>query len=124
MDIATLKHLYIKSKAQKGPGLLRLPSVKLNWNILCFAGLIMIMFLLFFYVYSINELTRGAYFIKNYERQTDALLQKNKNLEVGFAKSGFLGNLEIKTKELVFEKVKEVKYIQIQISDNSFAAVK
>ncbi|MDP2741250.1 MAG: hypothetical protein Q8O66_01000 [bacterium] len=124
MDTAILKYFYIKNKAQSRVGLLRLPTLKLNWNIFCFIGLFTIMFLLFFYVYSINELTKGAYSIKNYEKQTNNLLQKNKGLEVEFAKSGFLGNLEVKTKELSFEKTQKIKYIQIQASDNSVAVVK
>ncbi|MEK7664940.1 MAG: hypothetical protein AAB361_02250 [Patescibacteria group bacterium] len=84
----------------------------------------MIVFSLFFYIYSINELTRGAYLIKNYEKQQNNLLQKNKNLEVDFAKSGFMGNLETKTKELSFEKTKKIKYIQIQTLDDPLAAAK
>lgn len=124
MDTVILKNFYIKDQAQNKHSLLRFPAIKLNWNLCCFVGLFMIMFLLFFYVYTINELTKGAYLIKNYEKRTDELSQKNKDLEVSFAKSGFLGNLETKTRELVFEKVKKIKYIQIQVSDNSFAAVK
>ena len=124
MDTVILKYFYIKNNAQSRAGFLGFPTLKLNWNILCFIGLFTIMFLLFFYVYSVNELTKGTYLIKNYEKQTNNLLQENKGLEVDFAKSGFLGNLEVKTKELSFEKTQKIKYIQIQASDNSIAVVK
>ncbi|TSC94793.1 MAG: hypothetical protein CEN87_327 [Parcubacteria group bacterium Licking1014_1] len=96
--------------------------LKPNWNILCFIGFLAAALFLCFYVYSINELTKGVYFINSYGKQINSLLQKNRNLEVDFAESGFLGNLEIKTKELSFEKTKETKYIQIL--DNSFVVVK
>lgn len=122
MPTAILKYFRMQDKSQSKAGFLKFPA--LNWNIVCFVGLFMIVFLLSFYVYNINELTKGAYLIKNYEKQANILLQKNKSLEVGFAKSDFMGNLETKTKELGFEKTQKIKYIQIQISDNFFAAAK
>lgn len=122
MTTTTLKYSNVHNKMHTRVRILKLPE--LNWYIFYFVGLFVAVFLLFFYVYSINELTRGAYLIKNYEKQIDSLSQENRNLELGFAKSGFLGNLEIKTQELSFEKTQEIKYIQIQNIDNSFAAAK
>ena len=41
------------------------------------------------------------------------LLEENKTLEQGFAKTSFMGTIGEKTQEMSFKKVKEVKYIQI-----------
>ena len=38
---------------------------------------------------------------------------KCRNLEVGFAKTGFMGTIGERAQELNFEKVKEVTYIQV-----------
>ncbi len=69
--------------------------------------------LLIFYAFLINELTGETYLIKSYGKQINALSQKNRNLEVSFAKTGFLGSVEQRAKELNFEKTTSVKYIQI-----------
>ena len=124
MTTAILKYLWAYNKEQSKTRILKFPFLSLNWNISYIIGFIIITFSLFFYVYSINELTRGAYLIKKYEKAADSLLQKNKTLEVGFAKSGFVGNLEAKTKELGFEKIQKIKYIQIQKTDDSLATAK
>lgn len=96
----------------------------LDWKIFYGSVLFFIMALMLFYIFGINELTGGAYFIKNYEKQISALSLKNKDLQVELAKTGFLGNLEAKTRELSFEKTKTVKYIQMQGSDNHIVTAK
>jgi len=58
-------------------------------------------------------MTNGAYLIKDYQRQIDGLLLENKAMEQSFAKTSFMGTIGEKTQEMSFEKVKEVKYIQI-----------
>ncbi|MBI2053881.1 MAG: hypothetical protein HYT36_00905 [Candidatus Staskawiczbacteria bacterium] len=124
MVTTALKYIYVnvQSKARKRPGFISF--LKLNWKIISAFFLFSAMALLVFYIYGINELTKGAYMIKNYEKQMNTLSLKNKNLQVDFAKTGFLGNLEAKTRELSFEKTKTVKYIQMQDSDNYFVTVK
>lgn len=69
--------------------------------------------MLVFYIYSVNELTKGAYLIKNYNKEINTLLNENKELEANFAKASFLGEVQQKAKELSFEKTKEVKYVEI-----------
>ncbi len=80
---------------------------------ICIAGFFMACCLSILYAFLINELTSGTYFIKNYGKQINILSQENRNLEVSFAKTGFLGTVEQRTKELNFEKTTSVKYIQI-----------
>lgn len=104
---------------------LRISSIQMptvNWKIIFVAGLFSVSLLWIFYAYQINELTRGAYLIKGYDKQIKGLLQQSKNLEVNFAESSFLGQVEKKTEEMGFKKTTSVKYIQIM--DSSFAAAK
>jgi S-adenosylmethionine synthetase len=58
-------------------------------------------------------MTHGTYLIKDYQNQIDNLLEENEILEQGFAKTSFMGTIGEKTQEMSFERVKEVKYIQI-----------
>jgi len=88
-------------------------KININWKIICIAGFFMACSLLIFYAFLINELTGETYLIKSYGKQINALSQKNRNLEVSFAKTGFLGSVEQRAKELNFEKTTSVKYIQI-----------
>ncbi len=85
----------------------------IKWKAFLFFGVLIIGVLSIFYVFEMNSLINGAYSIKNYQKQLDSVLAENKNLEVDFAKTGFMGTIKEKTQELSFEKVKEVKYIQI-----------
>ena len=82
----------------------------------------MALLLLIFYAWQINGLTRGSYLVSSYEKQISQLTEENKNLEVSFAESSFLGQALQKIQDLNFEKVTTVKYIQIL--DNSVAKAK
>lgn len=57
--------------------------------------------------------------IKSYQKKMETLLQENKNLEINLAQISYLDNIQKKTAELDFEKIKTVKYIHIL--DNSLA---
>lgn len=91
----------------------------INWKAICIFGIIASMFSLLFYIYQINNLTRGTYFVSSYQKNIDSLLQENRKLEAAFAENSFLGDVEQKTQELNFQKTTSVKYIQI--TDNSLA---
>lgn len=95
---------------------------EINWRIVCFAGFIIILPLLVFYVWQINDLTRDSYLVNSYEKQISQLSNENKNLEVSFAESSFLGQALVKIRALNFQKTTSVKYIQIP--DNSVATIK
>lgn len=88
-------------------------SEKNNWKAYCLVGFSIILCLSIFYVSHINNMTHGTYLIKDYQKQIDNLLEENKVLEHGFAKTSFMGTIGEKTQEMSFERVKEVKYIQI-----------
>lgn len=95
---------------------------ELNWKVICFAGLFVTLLLLIFYVWQVNGLTKGSYLVGSYEKQISQLTEENKNLEVSFAESSFLGQALQKIQDLNFEKAASVKYIQIL--DNSVAKAK
>ena len=93
-----------------------------NWKMVCLFALVAVFCSLFFYAFQINALTKGTYLVNSYEKNILAIAKENRNLEVNFAESGFLGEVQQKTKQLNFEKTTSVKYIQIP--DNSFAYIK
>ena len=88
---------------------------KINYKIFYLLAILLslLILMLIFYVYSINELTKGTYLIKNYNKEIDNLSKENRVLQTNFAESGFLEKVQEKVKELSFEKTKEIKYIQI-----------
>jgi len=85
----------------------------LNWKVFFILGFALFSFLIIFYIFEINELTKGSYLIKNYEKQLKEISGQSRILEMNFAKTNLLGSIQEKTKELNFEKTKQVKYIQI-----------
>jgi hypothetical protein len=95
---------------------------QINWKIICFAGFFISLALLIFYVWQINSLTAGSYLINSYQKQVNQLLEENKNLQVSFAESSFLGQALQKIQAMNFQKVTSVKYIQIP--DNFLARAK
>ena len=90
---------------------IELPSV--NWRILCIAGFVICVVLMVFYVWQVNDLTKGFYLINNYEKQINDLTKENKDLQVSFAQSSFWGHVSDKIQALNFQKVASVKYIQV-----------
>lgn len=100
-----------------------LPMPKINWQkfyIFSIACLICVsIILLVFYVFGINQLTKGSYLIQNYEKKINVLSAESGGLQMSFAESSFLGGTQDRVKQLSFEKTTEVKYIQVL--DNSLA---
>ncbi len=117
MTTLALNYSRIQHKVQSKVSSASLPSV--NWKILCLIGFTVCSALLFFYIYQINGLTKGAYTITSYENNLDKLSQENRNLQVSFAESSFLGEVLVKAQASDFQKTTSVKYIQVL--DNSFA---
>ncbi len=73
----------------------------------------MVVFLLIFYVWQVNNLIHGSYLTGSYKNQISKLSDKNKNLEVSFAENSFLGSALEKIQALNFQKTTSVRYIQI-----------
>ena len=111
MTTATISYHRIQKNLQAKINSVSLPEI--NWKAVCFIGFFMSLALLVFYVWQINDLTRGSYQINSYEKQISKLSDENKNLEVSFAESSFLGQALEKIQALNFQKTNSVKYIQV-----------
>lgn len=94
-----------------------LPEIKVNWKMICVFAVAACLPLLVLYAWQINSLTKGTYLLENYEKQINKLSEENKNLQVSFAESSFLGQALQKVQAMNFVKTTSVKYIQI--TDNS-----
>ena len=90
---------------------------EINWRMFCIFGIaivsVSLFFSIIFYVFQVNDLTRGSYVIKSYEKNIANLSDDNAKLETAFAEAGFLGNVSQKAVTLNFEKIKDIKYIQV-----------
>jgi len=91
--------------------LIKLP--KLNLRIFWILGCLLILSLSVFYVFQINEITKGGYLTKNYLKEIDNLSQKSQALEINFARISSLAIVSEKVGTLNLEKVEKIKYIQI-----------
>jgi hypothetical protein len=106
-------HKKIQAKAES----VELPSI--NWKIVFWLGLTICSLLLIYYVWQINELTRGTYLINSLEKQINVLSRENKSLSLSFAESSFWGQALEKIQTLNFQKATSIKYIHVL--DNSVA---
>ena len=118
MTTATLSLGRVQKNIQVKINSIDVPAV--NWKSVCLIGFFMSLSLLVFYVWQINTLTRGSYTINTYEKQISSLSEENKNLEISFAESSFLGQALTKVQELNFQKVPfaNIKYVNI-LSDSA-----
>jgi predicted membrane protein len=74
---------------------------------------ILILTSLVFYIFQVNALTKETYLSKNYEKNLAQLSSESETLKVDFSKVNSLSNLENYLQNGNFEKVTQVKYIQI-----------
>jgi len=122
MTTATLAISRAQKNLQSKVNSVNIPLI--NWKLVCLIGFCMSLFLLVFYVWQINDLTRGSYTINNYEKQISQLSDENNNLQVSFAESSFLGQAIEKIQGLNFQKTTTVKYIQIPANSVAIAKTK
>ena len=115
MTTATLSFHGVQKNLQAKVESIDIPAI--NWKAVCFIGFFISLTLLIFYVWQVNSLTRGSYLINSYEKQISSLSGENKNLEISFAESSFLGQALSKIQALNFQKATSIKYIHIL--DNS-----
>lgn len=90
-----------------------LSFLNINWKIYYIFCFIVLLSLAAFYVIQINSMTSSSYLIKNYQREINSLLEENKDLEMNFARADIMESVRLKAQALNFQRVKEVKYVQI-----------
>ena len=120
MTTATLSFYRVQKNLQAKIDSVNFPLI--NWRMVCVSGFFISLALLVFYVWQINDLTRGSYLVNSYEKQINKFSEENKNLQVSFAENSFLGQALEKIQALNFQKTASVKYIKIP--DNSVATAK
>ena len=101
---------------------LKLQSIefpRINWKIVFSAGFLLVCASLVFYAFQINGLAKTNYQISGYQQKLDSLSEQNKNLQVFFAESSFLGKALAQAESMNFQKTTFVKYVQVP--DNSIA---
>ena len=86
---------------------------RVNLKVFWMTTFILMLLSLVIYIFQVNFLTREVYLIGNYEKQMAQLTQENENLAIGFSKANSLTNLDHYLQNEKFEKVSQVKYIQI-----------
>jgi hypothetical protein len=121
MTTAAISYHKVHKNLQTKISSVSLPII--NWKVVCFIGFFMSLALLIFYVWQINDLTRGSYLINGYEKQINKLSEENKNLVVSFAESSFFGQTLVKIRGLNFQKTTSVKYIQVSDSSAEVAQI-
>lgn len=85
----------------------------LSFKIFRTLGLISITLLSVFYIFQINAMMNEIYLTHNYQRKLKNLSQENKTLEISFSQESSLSNIEALIKNLNFEKVNQIHYIQV-----------
>jgi hypothetical protein len=88
-------------------------SLRFNLKIFWIVSFVLIATLLVFYIFQVNAVIKNSYLIKNHEKKLSEISLENNNLKIDFVKSNSLANIESLVQNLNFEKVGEVKYIQI-----------
>ena len=94
-------------------------GLKFFW-ILSFISIIS---LLIFYIFQVNAMIGKIYLIQNYQRKINELSRENKTLGINFYQANSLSTIESLVKNLNFEKVERIHYIQVlesQVVANKF----
>lgn len=88
-------------------------SFKLNSKVFWILSSVLVVSFLALYIFQINTVIRNSYLIKNYEQTLSTLSQENNILKINLSRSNSLDDIEKRVINLDFEKISEVKYIQI-----------
>lgn len=99
---------------------LSLPLV--NWKGILASSIALLVALMAWYVISINEMTKGAYLIKQHDKDISALSYKNQSLHMSLAQTDELSRMLARAQAAGFEKTSSVTYMEI--FDSSFAQAK
>jgi hypothetical protein len=88
-------------------------SLKLNLRVFWILTSILVTSLLSLYIFQVNTVIKNSYLIKNCEKALSVLSQENNVLKINLSQSNSLDDIEKQVMNLNFEKIGEVKYIQI-----------
>lgn len=88
-------------------------SLKLNPKVFWVFGFILVISLLVCYILQVNFMTKETYLIQDYQKKIGELSRENQILEINFSQQNSLSNIETIAKNLNFEKVDKIHYIQV-----------
>ncbi len=111
MTTATLVINRAHKEIQSRIDSIAMPAI--NWKAVCFSCCVISLLLLLFYVWQVNILAKNSYLANDYERQMNKLSDENKTLQISFAENNFMEHALEKIKELNFQKISAVKYVQV-----------
>ncbi|MFC1663640.1 hypothetical protein ACFL0A_00725 [Patescibacteria group bacterium] len=84
-------------------------NLKIFWAL----SSVLIISLLFFCLFQINEIAKGNYLTKNYQKKIADLSGENKGLEITASQLNSLTNIEALVANLNFEKITKIHYIKV-----------
>ena len=94
--------------------ILAIPRVpKISLRFLWILGFVFIVFLLAFYIFQVNEMTKAGFFISNHEKQIAEFSQESQVLSADFTILNSLANLETILAEMDYEAVGQVHYLRV-----------
>ena len=76
-------------------------------------GLFLIFALFSFYIFQLNEITKGMELVKNYDKELRKLSEENKLLEIKFSQLNSMANLGLLVEKLNFDETGKIDYIKI-----------
>ena len=88
-------------------------KLTINLKIFWILGFLSIVGLLIVYIYQANNFAQETFLINNYQRKIKELKANNETLEIIFAQSSSLNNLESYLKTHNLQKANRSKYIRI-----------
>ncbi len=74
--------------------------------------IVLLIILLGFYIFQINELAKGIYYIRRYETKLFGISQEHRALEITFFQNNSLKNIDDLVEKLNFEKPVQITHIQ------------
>lgn len=118
MTTATLRTKTIQTQ-KTSVAFLEMPRIQ--WKAVFWIGVVLAFALVIFYLFEINELTSGAYVIKQYNNEISQLSNQNSTLQEQFAEASFLGSIQDKVTQMGFEETTDMQYMQTQTAGDSLA---
>jgi hypothetical protein len=65
------------------------------------------------WIFQISSIIQKTYLLRDYEKEFNILSEQTKNLEVRFSQINALENIESLIGDLSYEKIEEIRYIQL-----------
>lgn len=88
-------------------------KVKINSSLFFVSSLLLMGLLIAYYIFQVNSLAREKYLFDDYQQRKVQFSRTNETLAINFSKNNSLANADKYLSDQMFEKAKNIKYIQI-----------